>query len=331
MAKISDNAVDAATALADQQLVALPTETVYGLGGLATSGPALDRIFQTKNRPADHPLIVHIDGVDSLDYWSSDAPVPAVKLALQFWPGPLTIVCPRSSRVLDAVTGGQPTVALRAPAHPLFQQVLRSLSEFGVASPGIAAPSANRFGSVSPTTASHVLAGLGEFLEPGDLILDGGPCTIGLESTIVICESAGVRVARSGAITAEQLAEVVDVLPALETEQVRVPGALAAHYSPAASVLLIDGDKDLSAIAGPLFDLDPSQIGIIGLESDLDTVGLGWIPLARPANPDEYAHELYAALRSADDLGLSHVVAVLPPPGGLADAIRDRLLRAARA
>lgn len=326
MVTITDSARQAASALAADQLVALPTETVYGLGGLATSRAAVERIFAVKGRPVDHPVIVHIDGVSSLAHWTASVSPAALALAEAFWPGPLTIVCPRADAVLDQVTGGQPTVALRAPSHPLFVNVLAELSALGIEHPGIAAPSANRFGSVSPTTAQHVIDGLGEYLAAGDLVLDGGPAAVGVESTIVICTDHTARIARAGGITAEQIAGVV-ALESVAAESVRVPGALASHYSPQARVILLDGVSDLAEIADQIADAD--RIGLLGLARDLDTVGLDWIQLARPHNSAEYAHDLYAALRTADEIGVSKVIAILPPDEGIGSAVRDRLIRAA--
>ena len=327
--RFTTSASEAAAALLAGNLVALPTETVYGLGGLAHLPAAIERIFQVKNRPTDHPLIVHIAGVEAITDWAQEVPRSALDLADAFWPGPLTLVVPRAPSVSDAITGGQPTVALRAPAHPLFQDVLAELTDPAQPAPGIAAPSANRFGQVSPTTAEHVEAGLGPYLSPSDLILDGGACTIGVESTIVLCGDDHVRIARSGGITAEQLAGVVPVLTAQpQSAAPRVPGSLDAHYAPSAQVAMVTTATELSAFRER--NLLNSDIGVIALARDVDFAAPNWLRLATPQTSDEYAHELYSALRTADKLGLTHVVALAPPDEGIGTAIRDRLRRASQ-
>ena len=341
----------AAEVLADGNLVALPTETVYGLGGLASSKRAVERIFTTKGRPANHPLIVHVAEPADLCAWSSNTPQTAVDLAEAFWPGPLTLVVDRGPEVLDVVTGGQPSVALRAPSHPLFLEVLTQLRSLGFEHPGIAAPSANRFGQVSPTTAEHVQAELGSFLGSQDLILDGGPSSIGLESTIVICGPEAVSVARSGAITSDQLSAVVSVVadsaapdlprsanapPSAPTalnadNQVRVPGSLASHYSPRANVTIAEPTelpRLLQTIARGIADVEQSY-GFLGLDADLPTLPTSYVVLQAARDESDLARGLYAALRRADDLHLDQVIAILPPGVGLGIAIRDRLTRAA--
>ncbi len=327
--RFTTSPTEAAAALLAGNLVALPTETVYGLGGLAHLPAAIQRIFQVKNRPTNHPVIVHIAGLAAITHWARDVSDAALILAETFWPGPLTLVLPKTDSVSDAITGGQPTVALRAPAHPLFQDVLAELTSPAHPAPGIAAPSANRFGQVSPTTAAHVEAGLGAYLGPSDLILDGGPCSVGVESTIVICSVDGVRIARSGGVTAEQLAAVVPVLTAASADSVpQVPGSLETHYAPAAQVAMVTTAAELSAFRER--NLLNNDIGVIALAKDVDFAAPNWLRLATPKDPEQYAHELYGALRAADTLGLTHVVALAPPDDGIGTAIRDRLRRASQ-
>ena len=309
----------AAAGLAAGNIAALPTETVYGLGALAASPTAIKRLYEVKGRPADHPVIVHVSGTDALDAWARAVPNSALKLADTFWPGPLTLVLPRSELAHDQITGGQPTVAVRAPAHPLFRDVLARLeSELGH-DIGVAAPSANRFGRVSPTTASHVEAELGKRLRVGkDVILDGGQCAVGLESTIVIWAGPVWHIAREGGITREQLSEVVD-LASWGPVPERVPGALASHYSPKARLIVAESVAEADVGLR-------RRIGLLALSS-VETPK-GWDRLAAPATAGEYARVLYQALRLADERGVKLLVAVPPEPAGIGAAIRDRLARA---
>lgn len=303
----------AALALKNGALIAFPTETVYGLGADATNTQTVARIYEVKGRPAHHPLIVHIAGLDSLETWTSDFPRYAISLARDFWPGPMTLVLPRSETAKDFITGGQDTVGLRVPAHPLALGLLHAFKKIGGL--GIAAPSANRFGQVSPTTAQAVQEEIGEYLLTSDFILDGGPALVGVESTIIDCTEDAPRILRDGAITKEMIEECtgLEVLDGEGTE-IRVSGSLEKHYSPKAVVIL-----NAMAEAGE---------GFIAL-STIATPS-GSIRLASPATVDEYARVLYAALRSADAQGLKRI-AVIPPQGdGLAIAIRDRLMRASR-
>lgn len=303
----------AALALKNGSLIAFPTETVYGLGADATNEQSVARIYEVKGRPADHPLIVHIAGLDSLESWTSDFPRYAISLARDFWPGPMTLVLPRSEIAKDFITGGQETVGLRVPAHPLALGLLHAFKKIGGL--GIAAPSANRFGQVSPTTAQAVEEEIGEYLSPIDFILDGGPALVGVESTIIDCTGEFPRILRHGAITKEMIEESTGLEVVEEGEiEIRVSGSLEKHYSPKAEVIL-------DAMA------DPGE-GFIALSSIPTPTGA--IRLASPSNTDEYARVLYAALRSADAQGIGRI-AVIPPAGdGLALAIRDRLLRASR-
>jgi L-threonylcarbamoyladenylate synthase len=302
-------------------LVALPTETVYGLGADASNATAVARIYAAKGRPADHPVIVHVASAEALDVWAQQVPDYALALVDRFWPGPLTIVVERSAATPDAVTGGSPTVALRCPDHPVARELL---SAFGG---GIAAPSANRFGRVSPTTTQHVLDELADVLDPErDVVLAGAPARVGVESTIIDCTGPAPRLLRPGGVSAADV-ESVTGLPLLGADgQVRAPGTLEAHYAPAARVLLADSSSVDDVVAAA----PDGEVGVIALASvDL----LGERPVHRlvaPFDADEYAQDLYAALRRADDLGLVAVVAVLPPDEGIGSAVRDRLRRASR-
>ncbi len=296
----------------------LPTETVYGLGARADDPAALARVYATKGRPADHPLIVHIADLDALHAWSADVPFYAARLAERFWPGPLTLVFPRSIRVLDAVTGGQDTVALRISEHPMFRAVLGALArDTGDDAIGIAAPSANRFGGVSPTTAQHVVDELGSLLQDGDVILDGGACGVGVESTIVDCTGDAPVILRPGAVSANDVREVTGLDLGTRSD-VRAPGTLASHYAPAARVTII--------AAADASDVQPPA-GLLALASVPTPPGV--VRLSAPETVDDYARVLYAALREADALHLPSVVAIAPSPEGIGAAVIDRLTRAA--
>jgi L-threonylcarbamoyladenylate synthase len=298
-------------------LVAFPTETVYGLGADAQNADALRRLYAVKGRPGEHPVIVHLADAAQLDEWGVDVAPAAHALAAACWPGPLTVVVRRAGRVPDEVTGGLDTVGIRVPAHPLARALLRA---FGG---GLAAPSANRFGRVSPTTAAAVHTELGDDV---DLVLDGGPCTVGVESTIVDCTTDPPRVLRVGGVTGEALAEILGVeLPIGGTT--RAPGTLASHYAPRARVELVDG----RALASRLAALADAGTGAGVLAERVWSDGLtpGTVTLATPHDADEYARGLYAALRRADELGLEIVVAVPPAEVGVGAAVADRLRRAA--
>jgi len=298
----------ASAALKAGHLIAMPTETVYGLGADATNLEAVKRIYEVKGRPSDHPLIVHIASLDQIDQWAIDIPEFAIKLARDFWPGPMTLVLKRSQRAKDFITGGQETIAIRVPAHPI---ALALLKEFGG---GIAAPSANRFGSVSPTMAEAVEEELGEYLSVDDLILDGGQCLVGVESTIIDCTKETPFILRPGAVSAEMIEESTDLVAlSSRDKKIRVSGSLDSHYSPKAKVVL-------DAIAEPGDGLiAPDQIPTPD----------GVIRLASPRSVEGYARELYAALRLADTKSLEVVVVLQPGGDGLAEAIRDRLARSA--
>lgn len=302
-------------------LVAFPTETVYGLGADAESPRAVRKIFAAKGRPPAHPLIVHIADAQQLDAWAAHVPDAARRLAAQCWPGPLTMVLQRSSRVPDEVTGGLPTVGLRVPSHPLALELLRA---FGG---GIAAPSANRFGAVSPTTAAHVRADLGDVV---DVILDGGACEVGLESTIVdLSRDDDPVLLRAGGIDRELLAAILgrDV-PLAGDDALASPGRLPSHYAPRAPVELVAPDDVAAAIAAHA----GKRIGVLRQgghgdaprwreEGDRVEVELG--------DPSAAAHDLYATLRELDARGCAVIIATLPSEHGLGLAIADRLRKAA--
>jgi L-threonylcarbamoyladenylate synthase len=309
----------AAKALIDGHLVALPTETVYGLGADARNPAAVDRLFAVKGRPTSHPVIVHVVDAAAANRWATAVPDFAQALMTQFWPGPLTVVLPRSAHVPDSITGGQDSVALRVPAHPLMQSVLNSLAELSAdPAAGIVAPSANRFGHVSPTTTQHVLDELQEFTTDDDCVLDGGPCVIGVESTIVDCTGTVPGLLRSGAITIEEI-EAVTGLTVSRTSKVRAPGTLDVHYAPRAEVLLVSAEAAVG--------LADTGAGFLA-EATVPTPP-GMSRLAAPRTSDAYAKDLYAALRLADEQGLSRIYVVPPPPIGIGIAIQDRLTRAA--
>ena len=304
---------DAAANLLAGGLVAFPTETVYGLGADACNADAVARIYSAKERPADHPLIVHVASIDGLGDWADDVPGYAISLARDFWPGPMTLVVNRSGLAGDFVTGGQDTVGIRVPDHPVALGLLLSFWQIG--GKGVAAPSANRFGNVSPTTAQAVSDELGDYLADGDQILDGGACDVGVESTIIDCTGDVPKVLRPGAITAQMITEStgLDVVGVVEESSIRVSGSLEAHYAPAAKVVL-----DQSPVVGQ---------GFIAMADVV--AGEGVVRLAAPKTHDEFARVLYSALRAADAQGLDTVVVEQPEGDGIAIAIRDRLKRAA--
>ena len=308
----TDTLKSAALSLKNGQLVAFPTETVYGLGADASSADAVVRIYEVKGRPSDHPLIVHIASMDAIAHWATDIPEYAITLARDFWPGPMTLVLRRSDLAKDFITGGQETVGLRVPAHPIALALIKEFNAIG--GYGIAAPSANRFGAVSPTTAQAVEEELAEYLDEQDLILDGGPCLVGVESTIIDCTGPTPMLLRLGAITPLMIEESTGLI-ALESNpsEIRVSGSLDSHYSPKAKVIL-----DVVAIAGDGL-IAPDQIPTPN----------GVIRLAAPSTIEEYARVLYQALRRADQQGLETVIVLQPGGVGLAAAIRDRLQRSA--
>ena len=285
-------------------VVAFPTETVYGLGADATNEFAVRRVFRAKGRPVDHPLIVHLAGIDELGGWARRVPEPARLLAIACWPGPLTLVLERTARVIPEVTGGRPTVGIRVPAHPVAQRLLR---EFGS---GIAAPSANRFGQVSPTTAEHVRDDLGTDV---DLVLDGGPSAVGVESTIVDCTTDPPSILRPGAITAIDIGRILsEPPPLLGGGPSRAPGMLESHYAPRCHVVLADTADQAQALA------DASAAH--GRRTEVLDPHVATV---------DYARNLYQWLRDADERSIEVLVAVLPPAEGIGHAVRDRLTKAA--
>ena len=310
-------ALDAALAALERgECIGLPTETVYGLAADALNRQAVQRIFALKGRPADHPVIVHLPDAGALTRYAREVPPAALRLANAFWPGPLTLILKRHPQVPDEITGGQDTVGIRVPAHPLAQPLLQRFGR------GLAAPSANRFGRISPTTAVHVRA---EFGDQVPVVLDGGPCAIGIESTIVDLSGSAPRVLRPGMISTEQVAEALAALgtPVIGpgagmsgSGDIRAPGLLEKHYAPRTPMQLMQ-----RAQFGP-----PSAHRCVLAIGQLPD---GYIGLALPAEPAGYAHELYAALRQLDESGCSQILAELPPHGPEWQAIHDRLSRAA--
>ena len=292
----------AASALRRDLLVAIPTETVYGLAARASSPVAIRKIFVVKGRPASHPLILHIAKPDDLRKWATDIPSIAQKLVDKFWPGPLTIVVKRSANVCDEITGGRDTVAIRCPDHRIAIELLERLDD------AIVAPSANRFGRVSPTTANHVAHDLGQDV---DLILDGGACKIGLESTIVDCTTNPPQMLRAGAITAEAIQQFCLTEIDAPSGESRASGMLEKHYAPNCIVELAFSRKDAEARLANL-EIDRRIAEIIDFGSDLE----------------KYAHEIYSRLREADKRSVDVVVVVKPPMTGIGIAINERLKKA---
>jgi L-threonylcarbamoyladenylate synthase len=308
----ADVLTSAAQLLKAGGLVALPTETVYGLGADATNKDAVARIYKVKGRPADHPLIVHIHSMQSLGEWADEIPSYAIALARDFWPGPMTLVLKRSLLAEDFVTGGQPTVGLRVPDHVVALALLSAFEKIG--GKGIAAPSANRFGHVSPTTAQAVQEELGDHLDATDLILDGGASQVGVESTIIDCTSSAPRILRPGAITVGMIETSTGLKVSTVVTDIRVSGSLENHYAPSAMVFL-----NRTPNAGE---------GFIALSEFPTPTGV--IRLASPNSVEEFARVMYAALRDADTKGVKSVVVNQPNGEGLALAIRDRLMRASK-
>jgi len=305
---------DAAAVLINGGLVAFPTETVYGLGADACNAAAVARIYSVKGRPADHPLIVHVASIDSLGDWAADVPAYAIALARDYWPGPMTLVVTRSKLAADFITGGQDTVGVRVPNHPVALGLLEAFARAG--GKGVAAPSANRFGNVSPTTAQAVSDELGDYLAMSDVILDGGACAVGVESTIIDCTGDVPKILRPGAVTVAMIEVSTGLLvdgKAVERNEIRVSGSLDSHYAPVAKVLLCE-----TPTAGQ---------GFIA-HANIQTPE-GVIRLASPSSDEEFARVLYAALRAADEQGLAEVVVMQPIGMGIGVAIRDRLIRAA--
>ena len=311
-----DALATAAQALKEGNLVAFPTETVYGLGADATNAPAVARIYEVKGRPADHPLIVHIADLKYLEQWISEVPENAIRLARAFWPGPMTLILKRSELAKDFITGNQDTVGIRIPNNSSALGLLEAFHKIGGL--GVAAPSANRFGQVSPTTAVAVKEELENFLAESDLVLDGGPSEVGLESTIIDCVSYLPRILRPGAVTAPMIEDVTGLsltnesLQSAHASDIRVSGSLENHYAPKARVIL---------------DQDPS-VGSGFIALDTTSTPAGVIRLAAPKTVEEFARTLYESMREGDNQKLENIYIHQPSGSGLEMAIRDRLQRA---
>jgi L-threonylcarbamoyladenylate synthase len=306
----------AAALLAAGGLVAFPTETVYGLGADAAQGDAVARIFEVKGRPRAHPLIVHLAPGAPLEGWAAEVPELARRLAAAAWPGPLTLILRKGPRVAAAVTSGADTVGLRVPAHPLAQALLRA---FGG---GVAAPSANRFGAVSPTTADHVVADLG-----GDVayVLDGGPCPVGVESTIVDLSRGRPVLLRPGGLPRAVIEAIAGPLEDADARAPAAPGTLESHYAPRARVIAVELDDVPAAVAA-----ERGAVAVLAPASAFARwPGLSARARGLPDDDAGMARELYAALRDLDASGVDVVIAALPPAAGLGEAVGDRLRRAA--
>jgi L-threonylcarbamoyladenylate synthase len=296
----------AAKALKDGHLVAFPTETVYGLGADATNEKAVNRIYSVKGRPTDHPLIVHISSINQLDNWATDIPDYAIKLAKEFWPGPMTLILGRSNIAKDFITGSQETIGLRVPNHPVAHKLLKEFETIGGI--GIAAPSANRFGQVSATSSIATFNALGRLLGNKDLILNGGLCSVGIESTIISCVQSLPEILRPGAVTREMI-ETVTPINIYAQSEIRSPGSFINHYSPRTRVFL-----NTSPTPGD---------GFLAL-SDVKTPE-GAIRLASPKDSDEFAIILYESFRRADEMNIEKICVITPPQKGIGIAIMDRL------
>ena len=303
----------AARALMDGHLVAFPTETVYGLGADATNEKAVSRVYSVKARPPDHPLIVHISSINQLGKWAIDIPDHAMKLAEKFWPGPMTLILERNEIAKDSITGGQEKVGVRVPSHPVALALISEFEKLGGL--GIAAPSANRFGAVSPTSSEAVMEEIGSELSPNDLILDGGNCSVGIESTIINCTEDAPIVLRPGAVTIEMIEFCTKhkINISMDNKGIRASGLIKTHYSPKAKVVL--GGK---AEKGD---------GFLAM-ADISTP-IGAIRLASPSTIEEFAYQLYQAFRLADNKGLKKVFVIPPSGAGIAVAINDRLTKSA--
>ena len=306
---------EAAEILRAGGLVAFPTETVYGLGADARNHKAVGKIFAAKGRPADHPVIVHLPSVDALTAWGTEIPEMACRLADAFWPGPLTLILKRAEGVPDVVTGGQDTVGLRVPGHPLALALLRA---FGG---GVAAPSANRFGRISPTRAEHVRAELGGAV---NMILDGGPCEVGLESTILDLSAGIPRLLRPGGVTVARLEDVLGISLNFGGGSVRAPGTLASHYAPTTPTFVVPSER----LAAYLEQHSDKNLGVLARHPQPKEYGdILWKTL--PNTPDAFGRELYATLRELDESGAERIIVEAPPESDAWLAVRDRLARAA--
>lgn len=318
----------AAQALKEGRLVALPTETVYGLGADATQDAAVARIFEAKGRPADHPLIVHVADLADADAFVARWPDFAQTLARRFWPGPLTLIVPRRAGVATASAGGQDSIGLRCPSHPVAQALLRAARELGVA--GVSAPSANLFGRVSPTTAQHVASEFGDDL----IVVDGGPCEVGIESTIIDCTRGEPVLLRPGHVTRDQI-ESVTGRPLRRPEEIQTPapkasGTLESHYAPRARVRLMDTQalKAALEVLGSALDGAAAPVAVYA-RTILRMPSQRMVFRRMPDDAQAAAQQLFAALRDFDDQGVQLIWIEQPPEGSDWEGVRDRLQRAA--
>jgi L-threonylcarbamoyladenylate synthase len=305
----------AAALLEAGELVAFPTETVYGLGADAANPAAVARIFAAKGRPRTHPLIVHVSGVAAARPWAAELPEAAARLAAAFWPGPLTLVLPKAARVPEAVTGGQASVALRAPAHPVARALLAAFGR------GIAAPSANRYGRISPTRAADVREELGDRVA---LVLDGGDCEVGLESTIVACLGNRVTLLRPGSISRSQVADVAGEVDDPGPGSPRAPGSDRAHYAPGTPLSVVPEPALRAAVDASL--AAGARVAVLARSAPLRDERVSWRRM--PPAPADYGRVLYAALRALDAAGADRILVEAVPGGEDWAAIADRLARA---
>ena len=309
----ADSIREAAAALKAGHLVAFPTETVYGLGADARNPEAVKRIYEVKGRPSDHPLIVHISSINQLEKWAREIPEYAIDLGRAFWPGPMTLILKRTDIASNFITGGQDTVGLRVPSDPIALALIQEFEK--ISDSAIAAPSANRFGQVSPTSSEDVFEELGEFLRETDQILDGGTSTIGIESTIIDCTGAIPIILRNGAVTKQAIEIELGIrsLTVLTKSEIKFSGSFEKHYAPRAEVLLDVQPKEYDGYISSSLYLTPDKV----------------FRLSSPATVNDYARDLYSSLREADRLGIQRIVIVQPQGDGLAEAIRERLGKAA--
>ena len=312
----------AAQRLADGALVAFPTETVYGLGARADDATAVAAIFAAKGRPAEHPLIVHVAGPEQAAFFAAELPPVARRLMQAFWPGPVTVIVPRAAGVASAAAGGQASIGLRCPAHPVAQALLRRAAALGV--PGVAAPSANRFGHVSPTSAAHVAEEFGDAL----WLLDGGDCALGIESSIVDCSRGAAVLLRPGVLGRDQLEAVIgQALLSPDESAPRAPGTLASHYAPRARLRLLPAAA-LDAALHPAATL-PARLAVYSRRAGSAMSGLRWHRM--PDDPATMAHELFAVIRQLDGEGATEIWVEQPPANAAWEGVLDRLRRAATA
>ncbi len=310
----ADSIREAAATLKAGHLVAFPTETVYGLGADARNPEAVKRIYEVKGRPSDHPLIVHISSINQMEKWAKEIPEYAIDLARAFWPGPMTLILKRTEIAQDFITGGQETVGLRVPSDPIAQALIQEFEK--ISDSAIAAPSANRFGHVSPTSCADVQEELGEYLFGYDLVLDGGRSLIGIESTIIDCTSSSPVILRSGFITKEEIESILEEIGVEQASPygVKFSGSFEKHYAPKCKVIL-----------GESTNTSAGFVALLGIETPR-----GMARLASPATIEEFAHVLYSTFRKADREGLSELVVHPPKEEGLGVAILERLKKAAQ-